>query len=87
MDIYCPVRKCGEPIDMDYLHDVAEEQDRTYSEVRSDFQTRGCEALGMTHSEHDDDATMLRAEVMSAMYDLLGDDLDGAAAMMEDFGY
>jgi hypothetical protein len=64
---------------MDYLHDVAAEQNRTYTEVMRDFQQRGCEALGESHGEGESNP------YADALYDLLGDDLDGAAAMMEDF--
>lgn len=81
MDIYCPKMGCGEVVDMDYLHDVAEETNSTYTAVMRDFQQRGCLALGDTHSENGSD----RGVYAEALYDLLGDDLDGAAAMMEDF--
>lgn len=84
MDIYCPKGACAEPVDMAYLHDVADEQGRTYTEVVHDFQSRGCEALGWTHSDNGEPAAE-RAAIMDAMFDLLGDDVDGAAAMMEDF--
>lgn len=83
MDIYCPKRGCAEPVEMDYLHDVAEENDTTFTTVLHDFQRSGCEAIGMSHSTGNDPSG--RAEVMDAMFDLLGDDVDGAAAMMEDF--
>lgn len=81
MDIYCPKMGCGEPVEIDYFHDVAEEQGRTFREVQRDFQQRGCEALDMTHGESGSDIGMYA----DALYDLLGDDIDGAAAMLEDF--
>lgn len=84
MDVYCPKRGCNEPVDQDYFHDVADMNETSYREVARDFQQRGCEALGETHNVGNDDG---RGEVMSAMFDLLGDDIDGAAAMMEDFEY
>jgi hypothetical protein len=87
MDIYCPKTGCGEPVDMDYLHDVADEQGRTYTEVVHDFQARGCEALGESHAVRAASNDSFRAEVMASMFDLLGDDVDGAAAMMEDAEY
>lgn len=106
MDVNCP--NCGEPWEMDSLHDRAQElyeipyyatdEDRRahiknpeydddayqtiYKKVRADFQTRGCPALGGSCSANRD---VEKAMVASAMYDLLGDDLDGAAAMLEDY--
>lgn len=77
MDLYCST--CSEPVDNDYFHDVAAETGRTYSEVASDFRNRGCEALGDSHGEGAPNP------YASALYDLLGDDMDGAAAMMEDY--
>lgn len=78
MDIKC--KKCGEPWDIDTLHDVAEDDGRTFNDVRLDFQNRGCEALGgqcnsETHAH----------PAIGVLYDILGDDIDGAAAMFEDF--
>lgn len=77
MDHYCS--KCSEPVDNDYFHDVAEESGRTYQEVAADFRQRGCEALGESHGEGEANP------YADALYDLLGDDMDGAAAMMEDY--
>jgi len=82
MDIYCV--RCGEPTDMDYLHDVAAEQETTFAKVLAAFQTKGCEALGEPQCER---RPSLRSEAMSAMFDILGDDVDGAASMMEDLEY
>jgi hypothetical protein len=86
MDIYCPKKKCGEPWDNDYLHDVAEEKNLTYKEVLHQFQSTGCVALGSQCSDNGD-AGANRAAMMDAMYDLMGDDIDGAAAMMDDAEY
>lgn len=82
MDILCP--KCGEPWDHDTLHEVAEDSDKPYDTVAADFRARGCEALGTKHSAGE------AHPVISAVYDMLGDDMDGAASMLEDaelFGY
>jgi hypothetical protein len=76
-DLSCP--KCSEPVENDYLHDIAEEQDRTYKEVLRDFQNRGCEAIGESHGEGGSNP------YAAAMYDLFGDDVDGAINMMEDY--
>lgn len=104
MDIYCP--KCGEPWDMDSLHEEVSEHypDRPwekagppgsrerqaayepyYSQIRQDFRRFGCSALtaygAKCSTEPDTDA----AEAMTALLDIMPDDLDGCAAMMEDF--
>lgn len=82
-DIHCV--KCGEPWDMDCLHDMIEEQGLSYDDARVRFFQNGCEALGWGGCERpvSEGATM-RAMASSAMADLLGDDVDGIAAMMED---
>lgn len=105
MDIRCP--KCGEPWEIDSLHEEVTERfghwdpeatprynshlgkgatvlpkDRPYedlfAEVRRDFYRRGCEALGGRHSHAN--ASPAIAEV----FDVLGDDIDGAAVFLED---
>ena len=83
MDIYCP--KCGEPWDNDTLHDVAEETDSTYAKVSAEFRKIGCEAIGSKHGEMlIDNGT---SEALSALYDICGDDMDGAASLMDDFRF
>jgi hypothetical protein len=53
-----------------------------------DFQRRGCEALSTAFGRQDcQPRHNERTDVASAMYDLLGDDMDGAAAMFEDLGF
>ncbi len=91
MDIYCP--RCGEPWDNDCLHEEAEERKNLhlpggdYKTVLRQFQSEGCQALHAAYGAGQcERSNSLRASVASAMYDLLGDDVDGAAAMMEDFG-
>lgn len=88
MDIYCP--QCAEPLDMDCLHDEADEQNISYTEALHNFQSKGCASLtvyGKADGTHFGQTGSLRADAMGAMFDLLGDDVDGAAAMMEDFDY
>lgn len=79
MDIYCPL--CGEPWDNDTLHEVAQEEHSTYREVARAFRQTGCAALGASCNRLPDRDT---AELSSAMMDMMGDDMDGVAAMMED---
>lgn len=113
MDIYC--KKCGEPWDMDTLHDEVGERiasgefsplppngeyrpgpeytayrqayDRLYQIVRADFYREGCRGLhaftGGNTSWCIDRQTNTTA-AMSAMIDLMGDDLDGIASMMDE---
>lgn len=86
MDIYCV--RCGEPWDMDELHYVAEDEGSTFAEVRDRFYTLGCEAMGVTRCERQDVMAGDRlsdSAAMSVLVDLLGDDVDGIASMMEDY--
>jgi hypothetical protein len=92
MDLICPIDR--EPWDNDSLHEevaarIAEGKwDTTYRDVAAAFRSRGCKALetafGPQVCEPDNSLTSAAA---SAMYDLLGDDMDGAASMMDDFDY
>lgn len=81
MDIRCP--KCGEPWDHDELHEEAQSRGTDYTTVMREFQSVGCEAFGCSHGHVDDDAAMLA----SMTYDLMGDDMDGAASMFDDAEY
>ena len=76
MDLRCP--KCGEPWDMDELHDVP---GMSFNRARDRFAKVGCEVFDNPHNEvADEDAAKARA-----LHDILGDDIDGIAAMEEDF--
>lgn len=90
MDIRCS--KCGEPWDIDSLHDEvvlrddAKWEDHTYEEkfrsVQHDFYVRGCAALGERCG------TPLsggKANAIAELQYLLGDDIDGLACTLEDF--
>jgi len=77
MDIRCP--NCSEPWDHDELHYAAEDRHSTYERVAADFRVRGCPALGGTCNR--DGRPSVAAQ---AAYELLGDDMDGAAAMLAD---
>lgn len=111
MDLYCP--QCGEPWDIDSLHEEAEaryglpyyktrddqthgrrnpawvekEYQEVFNRVRAEFQVKGCDALHAIggHCEPPSEWGKTRARLASAAYDLLGDDIDGAAAMLEDW--
>lgn len=86
MDIYCG--KCGEPVAIDYLHDVADDEGLTFAQVRANFQREGCTAIfarcSETNTDTDSRYGLTRGEAASALYDILGDDIDGAASMLED---
>lgn len=100
-DVRCP--KCGEPWDLDCLHEEAaarlydrgEEPEQTrygaswgeeryrpvFNEVRADFYARGYEALTSYGARHNDTEADPR---IALAYELLGDDIDGAVAELED---
>ena len=82
MDLLC--QRCGEPWDIFYITDEMTEEER------KDFHAgRGCPSCcktpdeGLHLSERQKDAVAAQA----AMRDVLGDDIDGLAAEMEDFGF
>ena len=117
MSLYCP--RCGEPWDMDCLHDRLDElhpgrpwrvpphlappdcarlakysrdglvtdqprYERDYLHpLAADFRRRGCAALG-ARCELPQDTPNDRAMYARAAYDVLGDDMDAAAAMLDD---
>lgn len=95
-DIYCP--RCGEPWDIDELHEIALAQygirprepgynSDTYAhyfkKVREDFYRRGCAALEATCSSPPPDPEA--AQVTSVLASLMGDDIDGVITVAEDY--
>lgn len=80
MDLYCP--KCSEPWDNDTFHEAADEQNTSYDAITAAFRRVGCTALGWGEC-NPNGASDPR---VSALYDLLGDDMDGAASMFADEG-
>lgn len=68
-DIRCP--KCGEAVDLWDFDDPAD---------RKLYATQGCEAVGFGKCERDLDKSL----VVSAVADIMGDDLDGMASMLEE---
>ena len=81
MDVLCPV--CGEPWELESLERRAARQGSTIGRVSQAFSRRGCSALGVRHG-HALDADSLA--LIRAAYDVNGDDLDGAAATLDDSG-
>lgn len=86
MDIYCP--RCAEPIDADELHsvyDLDNGKKLSYQVARQRFFSGGCGLL--FDGQQCEDTKSLRGLASSIAADLLGDDVDGIAAMLEDFDY
>jgi hypothetical protein len=77
MDIYCPI--CGEPWDLDSLREEAEFRKTSVGRVYRDFRSRGCFAMWGARC-----ADTTASPLIKTVYDLLGDDLDGAAVELED---
>lgn len=75
MDIRCP--KCGEPWDIDELHEL---DDMDFKTAYRKFQKVGCEVFDTDHGEVNETA----AALAQAAYEVLGDDVDGAASMLDD---
>lgn len=68
--------------------------DRYYAQVRQEFYSKGCNALltfmGRVSADwcvRPDTPGLQRGDAMSALADLMGDDLDGIASMMDDAEY
>ena len=78
MDIYCP--KCGEPWDHDELHAIA---GLPYEQASKEFRRVGCEVFDTNHNDPPDTD---KAETAATVYDVLGDDLDGASSEFFDLG-
>jgi hypothetical protein len=77
MDLYC--QRCGEPYDFFHVQD--EMDPVTQGRFRRGEGCPSCESTPDSEIK-----PPVRAEAMSVVRDLLGDDEDGMAAMMEDFG-
>lgn len=83
MDIRC--RKCAEPIDMDEFHDIAADMGTTFRHVLNTFAQHGCIALGMRCNDEETDREL--AAISGALFDMLGDDIDGVASDLSDWEY
>lgn len=65
-----------------------------FRQVSAEFRTAGCATLKSVGAKCSEPSTetdrtfgLTRQQAAGAMYELLGDDMDGAAAMLEDMGY
>lgn len=85
-DISCSI--CGEPWEVDSLHDVADSLGVTFSEVLRSFRARGCTAMSCDYFGVVDVCRPVPGDVFAgivrAAFDLLGDDVDGVASMLDD---
>lgn len=73
-------------------HSDQKEYDPLYSQMRNEFASKGCRAFTCYYPDSggwckpaNDPKAQFRAELSAAMYELMGDDLDGVASMMEDY--
>ena len=101
MDIYC--KFCQEPWDIYEFHDLAKtlfgaDTTANYQKAKDLFYKFGCAAFdqgwdGVMPTEatcqpvDETDEERQTRESIAMMQDLLGDDVDGLAAMSEDFRY
>ena len=76
MDIYCPI--CGEPWDLDKVWDL---DGTDFSRPLDRFKLEGCGVFEEPHNflPSEDDAAK-----SALLFDLLDDDIDGIASLMED---
>ena len=95
VDIYC--KRCGEPWDMDEIHDEIDYRcdgrtpdgdayQELYRSVRDDFYARGCEAFTYAGVKCSG-SNSTRAHVAAVLYDAFGHDLDGVASDLADAEY
>lgn len=93
MNIYC--KHCGEPWDLYELHEVADatgnyENLRPFAEARALFYIHGCGVFQNFPPSNCTAAPIVPRESLAAvdaLQDLLGDDVDGLASMLEDARY
>lgn len=81
MDVYCP--KCGEPWDTYEFHDPWEPM--SYDEARKLFRSQGCGVV--FNGTPCQGEPGMRGKASGMLMDLLGDDTDGVAALLDDFEY
>ena len=91
MDLYCT--RCGEPWDNDCIHEEVDARNAsgetapggvtTYAQVATEFRRHGCVAFRVAFGAGQCEARP-GTELRAAIYDMLGDDMDGAASMFDD---
>lgn len=76
MDLYCQI--CGEP------YDVWSLQDMSFSEAQDFKAGKGCPCCEGKKPKNMSAYQKNVTQLSSVAFDILGDDIDGIAAMMED---
>ncbi len=77
MDIHCPV--CGEPWAVDELHEIP---GIGFATAQRHFRSEGgCAVFGSRHNLSPDSEA---AAMSSVLFELLGDDVDGIANLMDE---
>lgn len=100
MDLYCPKcgepwdnDVFHDAAEARQQHTAVPREPRTYPAIAADFRRRGCAALspeyttGPCRTNPDEPADrdgLRKSEKARVLYDLLGDDMDGAASMLDD---
>lgn len=90
MDVVC--KWCKEPWDMYEAHDIAKATSQTYQQVMASFTKIGCAAFSegmesiVATEKNCVDADAEPDQGIQTIYELLGNDMDGAASLIEDFG-
>lgn len=68
-----------------------EKSQAAYRKLAAEFRSKGCVVLGGTCSEpsgaRDNVYGLTAQDAAAALYDVLGDDMDGAASILADMGY
>ena len=82
MDLLC--QRCGEP--WDYLYIRHDEGPETWNRFRQGKGCPYCEDQPEENFKGRAEDTAFARQAQAALGDVLGDDYDGLAAMMEDFG-
>ena len=86
MDVRCP--RCSEPWDISELHYVYRGDEHIpFDEARETFYKIGCAAFDGDTQPSCNGRVSMTTEAAAVIYDLLGDDADGAAALLDDFEY
>lgn len=102
MDIYCPIcEEPWDMYCINEEAEALAERDgipyeQAYRKVQHEFYKVGCNAFPMAYGaqgyckpsdREPADGKLTKAQAMNALIDILGDDVDGIAAMMDDYAY
>jgi hypothetical protein len=81
LELYC--QQCGEPWDVEYV-----QQDMSKTDRERFLFGDGCESCDWGNPEFmpDPENRRIESDLMAVGLDMLGEDLDGLASMIDDFG-